>query len=198
MTSFVDKLKLKEKAEEDLYFARRDRELIGAMHHHSDGEPIRILSGGQTGVDRAALDAALALGLAVGGWCPSGRRAEDGCIPDRYPLTESRSRDYAERTQWNVRDSDATLILCRGALGGGTKLTADLARRLGRPLCVRDLERPLDEEGVLAWLLTNRIRTLNCAGPRESGAAGIQAQAFDVLRALFAAWGERLDPSAPD
>jgi hypothetical protein len=74
-----------------------------------------VVSGGQTGVDRAALDAALALGLPIGGWCPLGRRTEDGPVPDRYPLRETPSADYAERTEWNVRDSDATLILHRGA-----------------------------------------------------------------------------------
>ena len=72
---------------------------------------MRVLSGGQTGVDRAALDAAIDLGLPVGGWCPKGRLAEDGVIPARYPLIETRSPLYAERTEWNVRDTDATLVL---------------------------------------------------------------------------------------
>jgi len=192
MTGFVDRLKLKEQAEEDIYFARRDRELLGALHRHQEVEgAIEVVSGGQTGVDRAALDAALELGLTVRGWCPSGRRAEDGPIADTYPLTETPSRDYAERTEWNVRDSDATLILYRGALTGGTRLTADLARRLGRPLCAFDLALRSDSEEILSWLLTNRIRALNCAGPRESGAPGIQGEAFVLLRGLFARWGER-------
>ena len=72
---------------------------------------LRIVSGGQTGVDRAALDAALLCGASCGGWCPAGRRAEDGPIADRYPLTETASSDYKERTVANVRDSEATLIL---------------------------------------------------------------------------------------
>lgn len=192
MTRFVDRLKLKEQAEEDIYFARRDRELLGALHRHQEGDgAIEVVSGGQTGVDRAALDAALELGLTVRGWCPSGRKAEDGPIADVYPLTETPSRDDAERTEWNVRDSDATLILYRGALSGGTQLTADLARRLGRPLCVRDLTLRLDPEEILSWLLTNGIRALNCAGPRESGAPGIQGETVVLLRGLFARWIER-------
>jgi Circularly permutated YpsA SLOG family len=102
----------------------------------------RIVSGGQTGVDRAALDVALELGLECGGWCPRGRRAEDGEIPARYPLRETRSAGYPVRTERNVRDSDATLVLHEGRLGRGTALTAGCARRLGRPLLEVDLRRP--------------------------------------------------------
>ena len=89
----------------------------------------RIVSGGQTGVDRAALDVALSLGIPCAGWCPRGRRAEDGPIDARYPLNETPSTSYAKRTEWNVRDSDATLILARLPLGGGTALTERLARK---------------------------------------------------------------------
>src|SRR3989442_8006923 len=85
--------------------------------------PVEIVSGGQTGVDRAALDTALALGLTCGGWCPRGRRAEDGPLPARYPLRETPSASYPERTEWNVRDSDGTLVLHHGRLRGGTALT---------------------------------------------------------------------------
>ena len=80
----------------------------------------RIVSGGQTGVDRAALDVALELSIPCGGWCPKGRKAEDGALPARYPLKETPSEEYAQRTTWNVRDSDGTLILTHGAPTGGT------------------------------------------------------------------------------
>src|SRR5512135_124388 len=100
----------------------------------------RIVSGGQTGVDRAALDAARQLGLECGGWCPRGRRAEDGKVASGYPLRETPSEDYAQRTEWNVRDSDATLVLTHGRPAGGTALTIAVARRLGKPLLVLDLD----------------------------------------------------------
>lgn len=192
MTRFSDQLKLKEKAEEDLYFARQDAALLAARARvpaSTPAEPgVRVVSGGQTGVDRAALDAALELNLPIGGWCPLGRRAEDGRVPDRYPLRTTPSADYAERTQWNIRDSDATLVLHRGALSGGTRLTAELARRLGRPLLTRDLCEPVDADAIADWLVANRVRVLNCAGPRESGAAGIELEAKRVLTAVFRAW----------
>lgn len=145
----------------------------------------RIISGGQSGVDRAALDAALAAGLAIGGWCPKGRRAEDGSIPERYPLAETPKRDYAQRTAWNVRDSDATLILCRGAPSGGTAHTAAVARKLGRPLYIVDLDEQTEPALIRRWLIAHGIRVLNVAGPRESQAPGIYAQARSWLGRLF-------------
>src|SRR3954454_8651242 len=90
----------------------------------------KIVSGGQTGVDRAALDVALALGIPCGGWCPKGRKAEDGPIEDRYPLSETPSSDYRQRTLWNIRDSDATLILTWGEPTGGTLLTVKECRKV--------------------------------------------------------------------
>src|SRR3954470_8255926 len=97
----------------------------------------RIISGGQTGVDRAALDVALELGLPCGGKCPCGRRAEDGPIAPRYPLEETASAEYPVRTALNVRESDGTLILLAGRPDRGTELTQRIARRRQRPcLCV--------------------------------------------------------------
>ncbi|MDQ6972658.1 MAG: putative molybdenum carrier protein, partial [Mariprofundaceae bacterium] len=93
----------------------------------------KVVSGGQTGVDRAALDAAMVLGVEVGGWCPRGRRALDGEIAAKYPLSETRGRSYQTRTKWNVRDSDATLILCRDEPSGGTALTIKYCEQLGKP-----------------------------------------------------------------
>jgi len=146
----------------------------------------RVVSGGQTGVDRAALDAALALGVPCGGWCPRGRRAEDGRIDIRYPLQETPSRDYAERTEWNVRDSDGTLILTRGVPHGGTALTLEIARRLGRPALVLDLATVRDTRAVRDWLAREGIRILNVAGPRESAAPGIHPDALALLQIVLA------------
>src|SRR5207302_8438813 len=99
----------------------------------------RIISGGQTGVDRAALDVALELGLPCGGWCPRGRRAEDGPLDARYPLRETPWSGYPQRTGWNVRDSDGTLILTRGRPDRGTAYTAEVAGRLHKPCLILDL-----------------------------------------------------------
>lgn len=147
---------------------------------------IRIVSGGQTGVDRAALDAALVLGLPCGGWCPRGRRAEDGTIPPRYPMRETPSFEFAERTEWNVRDAEATLVLTRGRPTGGTALTVALARRLGRPLLVLDLGRHPDPAEVQRWLARHRVGTLNVAGPRESQQPGVHEEALRFLQAALA------------
>jgi hypothetical protein len=146
----------------------------------------KIISGGQTGVDRAALDVALALGIPSGGWCPKGRRAEDGRIPDEYPLTESDSATYSDRTKCNVRDSDATLILTRGELRGGTLLTQRTAARLGRPCLAVDLNNPGAPAAARGWLIAHGVRVLNVAGPRESQSAGIADLAARVLHELFA------------
>ena len=110
-----------------------------------------IISGGQTGVDRAALDAAIAAGLAHGGWCPRGRRAEDGPIDPRYELRETESDEYPARTARNVRDADATLILRRGEITGGTKLTREIAA-CERPYLVVDLDQAPDVTAVRAWI----------------------------------------------
>ncbi|HET7294206.1 MAG TPA: putative molybdenum carrier protein [Vicinamibacteria bacterium] len=150
---------------------------------------LRVFSGGQTGVDRAALDAAAAAGLSTGGFCPRGRLAEDGTVPDRYPLQETPSPDYAQRTEWNVRDSDATLILARGALRGGTAFTLEVARRLGRPALVVDLSRRPQPDTVHAFCSAHGVRTLNVAGPRESVAPGIYAEARAFLEAVFSGAG---------
>ena len=148
---------------------------------------MKVISGGQTGVDRAALDAAMAAGLPVGGWCPRGRRAEDGPIPDRYPLRETPTAEYANRTEWNVRDSDGTLILTEGPFTGGTLATAELARdRFRRPLLVLDFEAQPDPGAVLPWLRAHDIQVLNVAGPRESHCPGIHARAIELLTDLFA------------
>ncbi len=145
----------------------------------------KIISGGQTGVDRAALDVALTLGIPCGGWCPKGRRAEDGVIPAHYPLTETTSKDYRVRTQRNVRDSDRTLILTRGSLSGGTALTRRLAKEMDKPCLVVDLALCPRSGDVRAWLTSNNIHILNIAGPRESNQPGIYLQAKKLLRRIM-------------
>ena len=145
----------------------------------------KIVSGGQTGVDRAALDAALEAGVACGGWCPRGRRAEDGPLDARYPLEETPGRDYAQRTTWNVGDADATLILARLPLRGGSALTQRSADRIGRPVLVVDPEDPGCVDTVRAWLERSRIGILNVAGPRESQQPGAYAAARRLLDALL-------------
>lgn len=152
----------------------------------------RIISGGQTGVDRAALDVALELGIPTGGWCPRGRRAEDGRISGQYPLRECTSRNYAVRTRLNVADSDGTLILCRGMLSGGTALTTSEAQRQGRPVLVVDLCQEFDCGPVEEWVAENRIRVLNVAGPRASQQSGVYEQAGEFLREFLT---NRINPS---
>jgi hypothetical protein len=147
---------------------------------------LKVISGGQTGVDRAALDVALKLGLPCGGWCPKGRRAEDGTIPRKYPLEETPSWVYPQRTEWNVRDSDGTLILTRTRLRGGTALTVNMAKRLGKPWLLVDLFGLPDLQGVRDWLERKKISVLNVAGPRESETPGIYNQATRWLSEFLA------------
>jgi hypothetical protein len=145
----------------------------------------RILSGGQTGVDRAALDVAIGLGIPVGGWCPRGRRAEDGRIPRRYRLRETPSDRYAQRTAWNVRDADATLILTSGPLTRGTAFTQRMTVSHNRPVCVVDLAQTRAVAPVRRWLQRNNVRTLNIAGPRASTSPGIYDVAARFLGRLL-------------
>jgi hypothetical protein len=147
--------------------------------------PLVFVSGGQAGVDRAALDVAMERGMQVGGWCPAGRQAEDGPIDPRYPLRETPSADPAQRTEWNVRDSDGTLLLITSAHSGGTELTLDVARRLGRPVFEARLDAPADAATFRRWLHSHNIRTLNVAGPRESESPGVYAAACAWLRAAL-------------
>lgn len=154
----------------------------------SDG--IVIWSGGQTGVDRAALDVALALGMLSGGWLPHGRMAEDGPLPDRYAgMLETESARPDVRTRRNVRDSDATLIIAFGPLTGGSALTRKAAELHGKPALVVDLRSsPLDDavQRTRAWLRSlPRPLRLNVAGPRESTAPGAYDEAARFLHTLL-------------
>jgi len=146
--------------------------------------PQRIVSGGQTGVDRAALDVAIHQGIEHGGWCPAGRLAEDGTIPSCYSLRETRSREYPVRTEQNVADSDATLILYEGRLKGGTLLTQRICRRLKRPHFTVAMDRQ-SVDPVRVWLTQQQPETLNIAGPRESTCDGIHARCKEYLLGAF-------------
>jgi hypothetical protein len=146
----------------------------------------KILSGGQTGVDRAALDAALELGIACGGWCPAGRHADDGPIPLHYPLRETADMDHTVRTEHNVRDSDGTLMFYRGMLQGGTAYAVLMAEKLKRPVLAIDIDAPLAPAEVVAWLARHRVRCVHIGGQREATSPGIYAAASglisDILR----------------
>ena len=149
----------------------------------------KIVSGGQTGADRAALDFAIRHhGYAHGGWVPKGRTAEDGLIPVKYQLAEL-DGGYRQRTKRNVEDSDGTLVLNLGELADGSLLTLEYAERIGRPaLAVALEEGDADAQGheVLAWLEANDIQALNIAGPREAKRPGTYARVLEFLERLDA------------
>lgn len=151
---------------------------------------MQLVSGGQTGADRAALDVALELGLESGGWVPLGRLAEDGTIPASYPnMREADSALPAVRTELNVRDSDATVIISHGALVGGTALTESIARRFAKPLLHLDLDKISEQDASSTfrdWLDRQQPEKLNVAGARESEDASIHAATKRVLRATLA------------
>ncbi len=151
----------------------------------------KIISGGQTGVDRAALDAAIELGITGGGWCPKGRASEDGPIPDHYPLTATPFADPAQRTEWNVRDADATLIIAQGKLTGGTALTQRLATSQPKPCLVINPAEATSAATVRAWLNEHAVTTLNVAGPRASTDPDIYELAQQLLRKVLAPDAER-------
>lgn len=144
----------------------------------------KIVSGGQTGVDRAALDVAIDLGIPHGGWCPLGRLCEKGRIPLQYNLRELPTPDYAARTLKNVIDSDGTLVLYYKRLHGGTALTCRFARERDKPLLCERLDLPKDLSRVVRWLRENRIRVLNVAGPRASSNPEVYSLARAFLLAL--------------
>ncbi len=136
-------------------------------------------------MDRAALDSAIALGIPHGGWCPAGRKAEDGRLDDRYHLDELVSARYDDRTRKNVEDSDGTLILNREALEGGTELTLACARNYGKPVMTVDLDNPPQQQEIRNWFSANKIGRCNVAGPRESKRLGIYRQAYAYLYSLL-------------
>ena len=150
---------------------------------------IRIVSGGQTGVDRAALDAALALDISCGGWCPEGRLAEDGRIPEHYPLKELAGAGYVERTLQNVIDSDGTVIINFGELQGGTEQTLLFCVEQAKPHELINAEEvPASKAAKLigAFVRKHRIEILNVAGPRHSKEARAYVYALETVRRFLA------------
>lgn len=147
----------------------------------------KIVSGGETGVDRAALGFAIKRGIAHGGYCPKGRRSESGRISDKYNLTETSSPDFRMCTAMNVQHSDGTLIITRGHPTGGTRQTVQNCLERNKPRFIVDVQHRLKVADFVAWVRDNNIRTLNVAGPRESKQSGIGKITERVLADLFAA-----------
>jgi len=145
---------------------------------------VMVASGGQTGVDRAALDVALEFGIEIGGWCPKGRRAADGVIPEKYPMTETHGKNYQTRTKWNVCDTDATLVICNGEPKGGTALTIQVCKDIPKPHMVYQLDDE-DPSAIMKWLKGHNVFLLNIAGPRELKSRPVYDRTYKLLAALF-------------
>ena len=159
------------------------------------GKLKKVISGGQTGVDQAALRAAKDCGLDIGGWCPPGRACESGLIPAEFPLKETereRSPDApnvprSQRTEWNVRDSDGTLVISAsaGATDPGSAWATECAVRYQKPLLVCNVEDPDAAHKIWQWVSAFRIETLSIGGPSELSAPGIGDKAYAVVREVF-------------
>ncbi|MEM7026893.1 MAG: putative molybdenum carrier protein [Pseudomonadota bacterium] len=144
-----------------------------------------IISGGQTGVDRAALDAAIQYRVSHGGWCPKGRLAEDGQIPMHYQLTETDTDAYPQRTKMNVQSADGTLIIFKHIMTSGTALTLKFVKQLVKPNFILDIDQQINIDKVNNWMNQNTISTLNIAGPRESTTPGIYADSKKIIEAII-------------
>lgn len=150
---------------------------------------IKIVSGGQTGPDRAALDIAIELNIPHGGWCPKGRLAElGGLIPHKYSLQETDSSDFSVRTKRNIEDSDGTLIFVPKLpliVTDGTILTIQEVKEKNKPYLIFDLSNPPENNAVEQWIRCHDIKTLNVAGPRESQSPGIYSQTYIFLKTVI-------------
>ena len=146
----------------------------------------KIISGGQTGADRAALDWAIRNGVAHGGWCPKGRKAEDGPIDSSYQLKETPRADYLQRTEWNVRDSDGTVIFTMAeVLSGGSKATAKFTAKHRKPcLHLSAVMKQIAAEQLRSFLQKNRVQVLNVAGTRGSKEPAIEEFVMEILDQL--------------
>lgn len=152
---------------------------------------IGVISGGQTGADRAGLDAAMKLGIRTGGFCPKGRKAEDGVIPPIYPMRETSSSDYPPRTRKNVADADVTILFYYDIYDGGTKLTREICEELGKPcleLAIASSWKPSYTAKLIKKLILQQVKRdfiINIAGPRESRCPGLQKMSDPWLTSLF-------------
>ncbi|HYK46775.1 MAG TPA: putative molybdenum carrier protein [Parafilimonas sp.] len=146
---------------------------------------MKIISGGQTGVDRAALDVALELHIECGGFCPKGRKSEDGMIPEKYPLIETATEEYSERTRLNIKEADATFVLIDRQADKGALLTIELCKTHNKKLMEADLSGRVDDKQVVQWILNNKITILNIAGSRETSSPGIYEKAYRLLRKVM-------------
>ncbi|MFY8042654.1 MAG: putative molybdenum carrier protein [Rhodoferax sp.] len=149
--------------------------------------PQLILAGGQTGVDRAALDWAITMNITHGGWCPRGRTAQDGPLPERYKLRETEATGYSQRTRMNVRDGDATLIIHLSPLAGETQLTLRFANEMNKPVRMVDLSKDWLSQSiqVQTWWTGLGLKSLNMAGPSEDRVPGIYALTMEFLQQLW-------------
>lgn len=148
----------------------------------------KIISGGQTGADRAALDVAIKFNIDHGGWLPKGRRTENGTLPARYQLKEMDTIDYRERTKQNIMDSHGVVIISRGKLIGGSKLTHTFAKVVGKPNCYLDLLNNEEFEAAVilkSFVMENKIQILNVAGPRLSHDPGIYMDVKTILETML-------------
>ncbi len=153
---------------------------------------MKIISGGQTGADRAALDAAMEAGVPCGGWCPAGRKAEDGVIPDHYPVIELPGAGYVRRTRQNVIDSDGTLVVSFGPPEGGTARTVRYCKREGKPFLVIDanvVSPTLAAGDARRFVSEHRVQTTNVAGPRASN----QPEIYEYTAKDIATWQPLFD-----
>jgi hypothetical protein len=144
----------------------------------------KIVTGGQTGVDRAALDIAIAMGIEHGGWCPKFRKAEDAPISKKYNLYETHTEHYEERTEKNVLDSDGTLVILKNEPIGGTLLTIELANKLNKPLFIY-VPNKTSQEDIANWIIKKNIKILNVAGPRESQEPGIYEYTIKIMTSVL-------------
>ncbi len=148
----------------------------------------KIISGGQTGADRAALDVAINFEIPHGGWVPKGRLAEDGPVPEIYQLRETESSNYEQRTEQNVIDSNGTLIISNGSLTGGSAFTQAMAMKHKKPWLHIDLMQTdafCASVAIESWISENGIEILNIAGPRESKDKNIYQATKDILEVVL-------------